>query len=192
MGPISETKGYMRNTKNINKEIEKYYRRKMKKIGFIVLAVVLALGLVGAAFAAWNQNLYVQAKVQTGTLSAVIDVASGYEASAVPSYVSVIDSTSAPWTTLLVTVTNAVPGAVISVPYEITNNGTIPCNIAWVPGASDMTNFTNYTDNNGWAGTTDLAVGGHYIGTITFTVADGVIQGTSYSTYLTIAVTQGS
>ncbi len=164
----------------------------MKKIGLIILAVVMMLGLVGAAYAAWNQSLYIQANVQTGTLSAQIAVATGYSPSVTPSYVAVVDQTGSPWTQITVKVTNAVPGAVISIPYQITNNGTIPCNIAWVPGAYDTTNFTNYTDNNGWAGTTNLAVGASYIGTVTFTVADGVSQNAPYTTYLTIAVTQGS
>jgi hypothetical protein len=164
----------------------------MKKLGLIILVAVMALGALGAAYAAWNQSLYIQANVQTGTLSAIINVADGYSPSATPNYVSVVNSTGAPYTQLTVTVTNAVPGAVISIPYQIYNNGTIPCNIAWVPGASDMTHFDTYTDNNGWAGKTDLAVSAYYVGTITFKVADGVSQNTPYVTYLTITVTQGS
>lgn len=40
----------------------------MKKIGFIILAVVLALGALGAGYAYWSQTLTVSGSVTTGTL----------------------------------------------------------------------------------------------------------------------------
>jgi predicted ribosomally synthesized peptide with SipW-like signal peptide len=40
----------------------------MKKLGFIALAVVLALGVLGVGFALWSQQLTITGTVETGTL----------------------------------------------------------------------------------------------------------------------------
>ncbi len=40
----------------------------MKKLGLIVLAVILALGALGAAYAAWNSTINVSAAVEMGTV----------------------------------------------------------------------------------------------------------------------------
>jgi hypothetical protein len=45
----------------------------MKKLGFLVLALIAALGLIGAAYGAWSKTLTAQATAGTGQLAITID-----------------------------------------------------------------------------------------------------------------------
>jgi predicted ribosomally synthesized peptide with SipW-like signal peptide len=47
-------------------------RNGLKRIGLLALALVLALGSLGVAYAAWTDRVYVQGTVNTGTLDADI------------------------------------------------------------------------------------------------------------------------
>jgi hypothetical protein len=101
----------------------------MKKVGMIIIALVLALGALGASYAAWAHTITVGATVNTGTASAVFDgsltsqTADNFGdnmcyAEAVP---------NADPRFLDVTVYNAYPGVKITnLPYYVKNNGTVP------------------------------------------------------------------
>jgi hypothetical protein len=47
-------------------------RAGLKRMGLLALALVLALGALGVAYAAWTDNAYLQGTVETGTLDADI------------------------------------------------------------------------------------------------------------------------
>jgi hypothetical protein len=157
----------------------------MKKIGLIILVVVLALGALGIAYATWSQSLNVNADVYTGTLAATI-TPNGI-ATSTPTYL-VVASETASGTQLYLTVTHAVPGAVIHVPFTITNTGTIPCNIAW----GGATNNGAFTYSNFVQPYTGLVPTDYINGSVDITVVDGVTQGNYYGTILSINVTQGN
>jgi uncharacterized protein (UPF0333 family) len=115
----------------------------MKKLGFIVLAVVLAVGLVGVGYAAFAPtSVSIQANVATGTLTATIQPNGP---ATLNDYMVLKNEPSAPGSTLSVTVTNASPGAVITVPYMITNTGSFPCVVSW--GANEGSGYFSYADS---------------------------------------------
>jgi len=123
----------------------------MKKIGFIIIAVVLALGLLGAAFAYWSQDFNVTGKVSIG--SYVVSIAQtpgatmyndshtvvpftavdgvvkdGNLAGATATIGTVTPSgTSAGFS---VTIANGYPGLILDIPYTITSTGTVPAKIS--------------------------------------------------------------
>jgi hypothetical protein len=51
-------------------------RNGLKRIGVLALALVIALGALGVAYAAWTDSVYIQGTVNTGTLDIDIDGAS--------------------------------------------------------------------------------------------------------------------
>jgi hypothetical protein len=101
----------------------------MKRVGMIIIALVLALGALGASYAAWAHTITVGATVNTGTASAIFDGSLTTQnadnfgdnicyAEAVP---------NADPKYLDVTVYNAYPGVKITnLPYYVKNNGTVP------------------------------------------------------------------
>jgi hypothetical protein len=110
----------------------------MKKVGFIVLAVILALGLVGAAYAAFSQNLFAQANVQTGNVSvewssnttAVTGNNAGVTAGGDSLSAAVVyGATNATDDTATITVSNAYPGAWVEITPALYNAGTIPVTV---------------------------------------------------------------
>jgi predicted ribosomally synthesized peptide with SipW-like signal peptide len=158
----------------------------MKKTGIILLAVILALGTMGAAYAAWTQNLNITGTVHTGTY--IIDVT---ETSAVLSSPtayyggSVYSGTTAVFSPGVVTVSgsgagisgitiqNGFPGLSYAIPYTITNNGTVPARINNVKltinnGATVINLWTGSSANIMLSGgsTTDVTIQNTSDGTI--------------------------
>jgi hypothetical protein len=160
----------------------------MKKLGLILLVAIMALGALGAAYAAWSQTLNIDANVYTGTLSATIAQTPGQLITATPSYVNcVLGSSGSTSTDLIVTIRNAAPGAVISVPYTITNTGSIPV------GNANVANPNNgYLSVGGSVGDTgSIAVSGSFSGILTVTVSDAVAMGTGpYMIDVLVTITQ--
>jgi hypothetical protein len=166
----------------------------MKKLGLIILVVVMALGVLGVGYAAWSQTININADVQTGTLAATI--APNGVATIVPNYVLVANEPSAPSLALTLDITNAVPGAVITIPYIINNTGTIPCNVAFAGFGSWTSNgygtgwISGYADSNSWV-ISNIAQGSSANGYLTLTVANGIaqnIQSTGYDYTVTIPI----
>jgi len=198
LGPISETKGNKEKQGKLNKETKRKYRRKMKKIGFIVLAVVLALGLVGVGYAAWSQTLNVGVVAKTGSLSAVFG---GSTTSGTPDNgVSTWSTTGQGTTTLNISIANAYPGENFVIPFTVNNTGTIPANVTmgtW----TDTTVGTNPVTENPYADdvvistwnapTSPIAVGGYATdGSLTVSVGPNAAMNGTYTLTATIVVSQ--
>lgn len=116
----------------------------MKKTRFIALALVVAIALMGAGYAAWTDKLYVENTVNTGRLD--VDFTKVEKIGTDPCWVTVTSkivpdgdpetcgdkNTGNPVTNndkLQLTVENAWPGAVVQRRITVTNLGTIPVKI---------------------------------------------------------------
>jgi hypothetical protein len=96
----------------------------MKKLGLIILVAVMALGALGAAYAAWSQPLYVNGNVTNGTLKADFGyVVAPTDIAAVTAVVSDYHFTG---DLLTITIANAYPGMDEYVYFQVGNIGTIP------------------------------------------------------------------
>lgn len=138
----------------------------MKKSRFLVLALVVAVMMMGAGYAAWTETVTINNNVCTGELD--VDLAAGTVAvfsdtagTAEPAGITrtaeaVLDTTDTENNTATVTVNNLYPGAHVDITVPISNVGTIPAKID---------NIAN-TFASSWAtlsaptAPTDLAVGG--------------------------------
>jgi predicted ribosomally synthesized peptide with SipW-like signal peptide len=112
----------------------------MKKIGLILIAMVVALGALGAGYAYWTQTINVTGYVQTGDLNAQFaasDVVDQWVDS--PNLVAYYSTLGNGSEALTVTIKNAYPGMVATIPVVIKNNGTIPIgNIKGTPNLSAL------------------------------------------------------
>ncbi len=172
----------------------------MKKIGLIALIVVLTLGIIGVGYAAWSQVLNISGNVSTGNLAATIGSNGSFTSSV--GYATIVDGGSTA-TDLIVTISNAAPGNVFTIPWKISNTGTIPVNavasvatvtptsgadaasgdlvVAGTPGT--ITNLNSPTQG----GTTTVT------GSLTITVqssAPNVVGGCSYTVSVPVTITQ--
>jgi len=132
----------------------------MKKIGLLVLAVVLALGLVGAAFAAWDSSATVVVNDTMGTVQVGVQAVSGCVNTG-----SMLASAYSGWyPTVTQNVTNAAPGDVINCTFVIANTGTLPVTLSIIGTAitstdggsgilSDASNNVVYTESGAFSGT---------------------------------------
>jgi hypothetical protein len=114
----------------------------MKKIGFIILALVLALGAIGAGYAAWSQNFTISGTVGTGTY--VLSIAQTPAASVSPVQTVATCSVGTVTSTgsgagFSITIANGFPGLTYTIPYVVSNTGSIPAKV---------TGFT-FTDGTG-------------------------------------------
>ena len=106
----------------------------MKKLGLLLLAVVLALGSLGVAYAMWSEDLFIQGTVDTGEL----DV--GYYCpwgscsdNETKEFSSISKSISADEKTLVITVTNAYPCVTYTCQFCVVTAGTVPVHFGpWV------------------------------------------------------------
>ena len=108
----------------------------MKKVKYITLILVLALGLLGGAYAAWHDALQAKGTVSTGTIDVQFTQAEsndpgealdpscpeGDEKHVGSTAVEIIDEGKK----LLVTIENAYPGYESEVYYCVVNYGTVP------------------------------------------------------------------
>jgi len=113
----------------------------MKKIGFIVLAAVLALGLVGAAYAYWSQSLSINGTVTAGTVAAQF-VSTTTPTDPYATAVVTYPVQGNGYTVMDVAVTGAYPGMNLTVPFEVENTGTLPVTVnstqAWTGGNTTL------------------------------------------------------
>jgi hypothetical protein len=142
----------------------------MKKLGLIILVVIMALGALGVGYAAWNGTILANATVTTGYASAAFD--GSYNQSLTYGNSTVVTTAGGNGSYLTITVTNAYPGQVFAgIPFVVWNNGTVPMKI------KDVTLPVDPQWNGGWvvqsftgtapAGTVPVNADSTY-GTITF------------------------
>jgi len=171
----------------------------MKKIGFIVLAVILALGLVGAAYAAWNQNVFVNASVQTGNVAVQItssDVGAGAilvgGANSTETTMTVTEGfTSAYQDTLNVTIANAYPGLAVAIPFYVTNTGTVGCSLSFASAVTGGYNGgANLSDSAGSFTSAVLAPTAYTAGTVTVTADSNIVSGETETISIPITAVQ--
>jgi len=180
----------------------------MKKIGFIILAIVLALGLIGAAYALWSQSLSVISKVSTGNLAATIDAQGTINQTGADSdltssqtYATIVkDLTHSTPTSLAVTISNAAPGCVFTIPYVVTNTGTVPIDVSLDASGATITNISgtgatiaDLTVNPGANPGVISATDGTATGTITITVNDSApnnVHGNTYTVTVPLTANQ--
>jgi predicted ribosomally synthesized peptide with SipW-like signal peptide len=96
----------------------------MKKLGLIILALVMALGVLGAGYAFWSSNLNVNGTVETGDLIVAFydpPTASGDDAQGIASTSASIDVNG----DLLVTIHNGYPSYTGTVDFVLISNGTV-------------------------------------------------------------------
>jgi hypothetical protein len=113
----------------------------MKKLGLILLVVIMALGALGAAYAYWSQPLYVNGNVTAGTVAAQFygtgvpapsDAATTAKSGTSVAYSSYNGGT---YNVMTITVPNAYPGMTVTVPFQVYNSGTLPEIIGWTSQA---------------------------------------------------------
>jgi len=99
----------------------------MKKIGIIIIALVIMMGSLGVGYAMWGQNLYVNGTADTGSLTAIFD-SSDVTGSPCGDYLeaATVDISGSGTDTLTVKIHNAYPGMQALFPVKIKNTGTIP------------------------------------------------------------------
>lgn len=117
----------------------------MKKVAIIILIAVLALGVLGTAYAVWGQNLTITGTVDTAKFAVAFDEATKAPVVFSGSTNLTVDNTSAPYA-FAVNLTNALPGDGGVVNYQIDNTGTTPVN-------AQLQYSTDNTTWNPWDGT---------------------------------------
>jgi predicted ribosomally synthesized peptide with SipW-like signal peptide len=149
----------------------------MKKIGFLIIALILVLGTLGVGYAAWSQTLTINGQVSTGTYNIIFSSAT---ATADPhSVATLIGPTIAGGShSFDVAVGNAYPNFVQVVNFVVKNTGTVPAKL----GAVTVTNANtlNYTVAvTGVALDDILVVDGSQSGVLTITITDTSAQSLS-------------
>jgi hypothetical protein len=131
----------------------------MKKIGLIILVAVLALGAMGAGYALWTQSFNIGGNVASGTY--IVSIAQSPAASVSPTQSVATCSIGTVTPTgsgagIPITISNGFPGLTYTVPFTLTDSGTVPAKI---------TGFT-FQDGSGTPVT-------YTSGNVTFTLSDG-------------------
>ena len=97
----------------------------MKKIAFIGMALILALGVMGAGFALWSDSLFVEGTIETGDIGLTWSQGDPYDTEDSMKNVSfgeceIIDDT------LYITVFNAYPCIEYHFPIDLHGVGSVP------------------------------------------------------------------
>lgn len=109
----------------------------MKKIGLLVMALVVAMGLLGVGYAMWSEDLTIDGTVNTGDVDVEWSLEAwgdneivGKDASSIDAYIT--------GNTLFVIITDAYPCITYYVDFDIDSFGSVPIRVKVVPGASTL------------------------------------------------------
>jgi hypothetical protein len=181
----------------------------MKKLGFIILALVLALGAIGVGYASltgWGQSLNIQGTAAVGTFKVYMTntalVPADQPANSSDTTFSVVPDTATADVAsynvggnagLIVTITNAVPGVYTIPGVVIHNDSSIPVsvtvNAVAVNGA--YADATTWVGLGGLAPIPSLAANTAPTGKdITITIPDSAAQSTTYGFIIPVSVAQ--
>ena len=105
----------------------------MKKIGLICLALVLALGTLGAAFALWSDTLFLEGTVGTGNIGLEWSQGDPYDNE--EKDISHAECTIL-GNTLFIDIYNADPCVTYTIPIDLHGTGSVPVHTSWtvIPG----------------------------------------------------------
>ncbi|MDF9409005.1 MAG: hypothetical protein A4E52_00554 [Pelotomaculum sp. PtaB.Bin013] len=169
----------------------------MKSVKTMSLVMLLALVLMGAAYAVWAEDITINGNVQTGYLDTVFTAATSNDpgVSVDPGKTLNVGRTEVPTVIgadgvkdIGVDVTNAYPGYNATVNYTIKNNGTIPVKVTEVIDKSgneaELSLASTLTPN------TVIAAGATYNASIAHTLTDAAQQEQNYHYKVTITATQ--
>ena len=138
----------------------------MRKSRFLVLALVVAVMMMGAGYAAWTETVTINNNVCTGELD--VDLAAGTVAvfsdtagAVEPAGITrtaeaVLDAGDTENNTATVTVDNLYPGAFVTISVPISNVGTIPAKL----DAITNTFASTWATLSAPTAPADIAVGG--------------------------------
>ena len=164
----------------------------MKKIGLIVLALVVALGALGAGYAAWSQDLTISGNVSTGTFDVVFQNLSTSETDSLEQGTITADNLAADSHSFDVTVSNGYPGYIGVANFEVKNPGSIPVKVKSI-SVTDV-NDTDYSAViNGIVAGDVITSGATKTGcNVTITIASDATQNNLNQAFtVTIATEQG-
>jgi hypothetical protein len=169
----------------------------MKKIGFIILAAVIALGAMGAGYAAWQQTLNISGTAQIATFSVFMTSdAATKPTDATDTIIAVSDNTTAKASYnsgasanagLDVVITKAVPGTYTIPNVVVHNASTIPVSYTVSSVTGDGASYVNI----GGLATGNLGAGSVSTGkTITITIPNDATQTHTYTFTVPVTVAQ--
>lgn len=134
----------------------------MKKVGILILSLIVALGVIGVGYSAWSQTLTMNASVGSGTFGCKFENAVSNDAGTAndpsnagswtfgtPPYTwagtnlsqnvgvttGVISTVTKTSDTLTITITNAYPGYYGSVACDVLNTGSVPIKVTATPSS---------------------------------------------------------
>lgn len=176
----------------------------MKKIGVIILIVVLSLGVMGAAYAAWSQTLNINTTVSVANFQVEFDNVTNPPV--LTSGSNGLTISGATTDTITLNFSNVKPGDGDTLTYHVLNNSSIPVHLTFQYSLDNGANYTNWTGstvdivkspgdgsvahltmaNTGFTNGASLAATSDTIGTLTFAMsgAGNYFAGTSSQTVI--------
>ncbi|WP_286724922.1 hypothetical protein [Pelotomaculum sp. PtaB.Bin117] len=171
----------------------------MKNVKLLSLVMVVALVLMGAAYAAWSEDITINGNVQTGYLDTVFTAAASNDTGTTVDPGKTIDAGRTEVPTVIgadgvkdfeVAVTNGYPGYNATVDYTIKNNGTIPVRVTEVVDKAG--NDAELSLTSTLAANTVIAPGATYDASVTHAVTDAAQQEQTYHYKVTIIAAQAA
>jgi len=149
----------------------------MKKIGILVLALVIALGSMGAAYALWSDVLFLNATVNTGSIGLEWTQGNPTDDEIEGKNVSYAEC-GIVGNVLTITVYNAYPSITYTIPIDLHCTGTIPVHTSWTLTGGNMNPAWITVPN--WGGM-QIHPGTDLMGDVVIHLDNSAVQGTTYT-----------
>lgn len=157
-------------------------RKRTLTFGLLAIAVVVALALVGVAYAWWSETLTINGTVQTGVVNVEFRNASDDDNGIDPGYdknvADCTESVSEDGNSMTIAITNGYPSYTCTVSYAFSNPGTIPVKLQSVTG--NIPPELGVTQTGPGVGD-QLDAGQSVTATIAIHVEQGAAQNANYS-----------